>query len=229
MPNLPPIYFLSLIVTAISLAVALYPGFPDLMRALMAFPAVGGFLNILYELYRDRRAHERALELQAKGQDFTLGAASHMAEKVFDHQVTFCERYLALVNTIARMLLEKGPTKDVMPLAWELDNLRKEHFFWLSQSTNERLYAFEKSLRSMAAEDEMSEMNLGEAERIAFHNAKYKHLFELNGWTPPNEGTTDVRISAILEHIKQIVGFEQLVTLRELALENAMKRLAVNK
>lgn len=66
----------------------------ELFKGFAAVPGVGALLNVLFQLWKDERAHERAVELLHRQQDFALATASHMANVAYDKHVMFCEAYV---------------------------------------------------------------------------------------------------------------------------------------
>ena len=80
----------------------------DLIKGFMAFPGSVALLGVLYQLWRDDRAHERELELQSKQQDFALGTASHMATVAYDKHVAFGEEYMERVQSGFQQLMNRG-------------------------------------------------------------------------------------------------------------------------
>ena len=108
-------------------------------------------LTILYQLIRDEAAFEHNLKIQNQQQSFGLGATSHMANKVFDKHVEFCEKYLVEVHKIANQLFRSGPTKDAVDFANSLYTLKLEYATWLTDDINNSLFPFEQALRELGA------------------------------------------------------------------------------
>jgi hypothetical protein len=85
----------------------------EFVKSLFATPGVLALFGILYQIFRDHNSHIKDIELQKQQQFFNIGAASHMANVVFDKHVEFCEKYMEEVDVIVRVLFEKGPTDEI--------------------------------------------------------------------------------------------------------------------
>ncbi len=105
-----PTYTGYLIVIVISFVVALLP-VNEVLKYITAIPGIGSIFLFLNQLLRDQLAHDRAIELQNKQQDFLLGTASHMSDVVYDKHVVFCETYINRVQDGLQELLRDGPSK----------------------------------------------------------------------------------------------------------------------
>lgn len=217
--------YISLIaITAVSLLFAAAPFLPDSVRTILALPAFAAIVGIIIQLFRDQLAHEHAKELQVQQQDFTIGIASKMSETVFQRQVKFCEKYVEVVNHIVDSLDKEGPTEAVIPLANELTRMRAKNVVWLTREQNNRLYLFERRVTEIGVNDYMTKLVETDMERYAFHDAKYKALFEVRGYDNPGPEKPKVSSDAILEYVKAILGTDGLVALREVALKSALER-----
>jgi hypothetical protein len=104
-------------VLLVSFAAAWFLPVAELFKGLAAVPGIGALLNVLSQLWRDERAHERAVELLHRQQDFALATASHMANVAYDKHVSFCEAYVERTNRGLVELMASGPSKDALRLA----------------------------------------------------------------------------------------------------------------
>ena len=123
----------------------------ELMKGLVASPGILGLIAVLYQLIRDDASFERNKTIQGLQQSFGLGASSHMANRVFDKHVEFCEKYLVEVHLIADKLFREGPTKDAVNLGNRLYSLKLEYAVWLTDDINDSLFLFEQGLRELGA------------------------------------------------------------------------------
>ena len=96
-------------------------------RTLWALPGSASLLSALFKLWKDERAHERALDIQARQLDFTFTPASHMAITAYDKHVQFSEEYLAKVNQTVTELLMEGASKEALYRAKELSRIREKY------------------------------------------------------------------------------------------------------
>jgi hypothetical protein len=98
----------------------------ELFKGFAAVPGVGALLNVLFQLWKDERAHERTVELLHRQQDFALATASHMADVAYDKHVAFCEAYVDRTNRGLIELMISGPSKEVLSLAGDLHKIRTD-------------------------------------------------------------------------------------------------------
>ena len=116
---------------------------PDFFRGLISTPGVLGLLGIVYQIWRDGRAHERAIERQHKGQDFALSITSHMAEVTFDKHVAFSEAYIRAIRDGLSELFTTGPSPNAIRVADALASVRAEFIAWLSPEIEARIEPLE--------------------------------------------------------------------------------------
>ncbi len=121
------IYLGSAVVLLASFAAAWLLPVPDLFKGLASIPGVGALLNVLLQLWRDQRSHERAVELLHRQQDFALATASHMANLAYDKHVAFCEAYIERTTKGLSDLMRCGPSKEALAFAGDLGAIRIHH------------------------------------------------------------------------------------------------------
>ncbi len=109
-----------------SFAVAAFAPLDGISRAVAAAPAFGAAFAAVFQLVRDRMAHDREVSLQATQHSFAFGATSHMANVAFDKHVAFSEKYVAEVYRSLKTLFREGPTEEALPHAWQLVEIRRE-------------------------------------------------------------------------------------------------------
>ncbi len=95
---------------------------------------------MLYKFWKDERAHERALDLQARQQEFTFAPASHMAIIAYDKHVQFSEEYLSKVNRTLTELWIEGESVKALERAKELSGIREKFAAWLTRDVEDQLY-----------------------------------------------------------------------------------------
>ncbi|MCK5602843.1 hypothetical protein KAR91_13260, partial [Candidatus Pacearchaeota archaeon] len=81
-----------LVVSVLAFLLAFFLPTTELMKGIVASPGIFGMIGVLYQLMRDEAAFERNKRIQSLQQSFGLGASSHMANRVFDKHVEFCEK-----------------------------------------------------------------------------------------------------------------------------------------
>lgn len=116
----------------IVLSVALYRLFPvGAIQDLAAIPAIVALFAALFQILRDRLAHERALAALEVQNNFALGAMSHLANVAFDKHVSFCEEYAVEMSKALSTLFRRGPHRDVLTRASALFEIRSKWSVWL--------------------------------------------------------------------------------------------------
>jgi hypothetical protein len=220
------IYLVSAVVFAISFGAAWLLPIPEVVRGLAILPGFAALANIVFTLWRDERAHERAVELQTGQQDFALATASHMANRVYDRHVTFCEAYVERTNRGYVELLEKGPTKDLLMFASELAMIRMKHATWLTAEIETKLIEFEAGLRKIgASESRLESLAVGE-ERTRLVDEIFEAFLILIGESAPTEKKTGIVLARVIDHLRDVLGITQLTQLRLNATSLALARLS---
>jgi hypothetical protein len=199
----------------------------EVLKGLAVIPGIGALANVLYQLWRDERAHERAVDLLQRQQDFALATASHMANVAYDKHVLFCEAYVERTNRGLVELMVSGPSKAVLDFAGDLAKIRTDHAAWLTADIEAKLLPFEAALRKMGAgEHLLTSLRAGER-RSRIVDDIYK-AFGLIVGTQPSTSDEEAAIAAakIVDHIRDILGIKELTQLRLSATRLALDRLA---
>lgn len=198
----------------------------ELLKGFFALPAAASLFSFLYEIYRDNRAHERALELQNKQQDYVLATASHMADVAYDKHVLFCEAYISRVQSGFQELLREGPSRNALNIGRELVQIRQEHSPWLTKEIEIKLKPFEDSLIMIGAKNGLIDhLPVGE-ERNSVITEVYKFFGLILGHEKPeNEAQAGISITEIIEDIREILGINILTDLRQKVSKMALERI----
>lgn len=191
----------------------------ELMKGLVATPGVLGLVGILYQLMRDEAAFERNKRIQNLQQSFGLGASSHMANKVFDKHVEFCEKYLSEVQKIADQLFREGPTKEAVNLGNGLYRLKLEYAAWLTDEISDSLFPFEQALRELGSKQGFIESTSGvdqyaaaRQEKIPQVHNEYLEILNLDNSSDPDP---DVAVASVIRKARSILDLDELVWLRK--------------
>ncbi len=158
-------YGVAAIIAILAFSATLFLPIPDLYRGTFTVPGILALLGIATEAWRDKRAHENALDLLTRQQDNSLAVASHMATVVFDRQVKFCEEYFEKVHSILQDLFSTGPTTAALDQAGELSRIRIHYSPWLSPQIEAGLLPFERALREVGVDARLIDLNLPKQER----------------------------------------------------------------
>jgi len=198
---------------------------PDTYRGLITLPGIVALFGIVIEAWRDKRSHERALELLARQQDSALAIASHMATTVFDRQVAFCEAYFEKAHNTLLALFTDGPTPAALDHAKELTRIRTRYSPWLSPQIEAGLLPFEHALREVGVDAELVATNLPQPHHAVFVQKMYDAFIKLIHITEPLAGDSpEEAISSIIAHLRNVLGVTKLTKLRDQALDTATIR-----
>jgi hypothetical protein len=196
------------------------------MRELATIPAVGSLVAALFQIFREQAALERQLLLQRDQQMFSVGAMSHMANVAFDKHVAFAEKYIAEVHSTVSTFFREGPTQKALEHAIKFADLRQEYAAWLPISTAIGLKPFEDAVRQIGALKGLVNdlRGSGDPERPKALSEMYtvfRNMLQLTGSLPIDE-QPEMAIDVVVQRIREIIGIEQLTTLRRNLIEQAI-------
>lgn len=218
-------YGILILVFVFSLVIAYTLQTSEFFKGVSAIPAVSSLLYVIWKIWRDDIAHEKEKELLSKQQDFVLGAASHMAEVVYDKHAKFCEEYIERVQKGFQELLQDGPSKNATQIGADLVSIRQKHSAWLTQDIEKKLKPFEQALIHMGAKDNLIQ-HLSNAERRGEVIDEVYRFFELIiGEKEGNQEDIDISIEKNIQNVRNILGVNTFTDLRLKISELALKRL----
>jgi hypothetical protein len=202
----------------------------NIVRELSGAPAIGALSLALYQLARDRIAHERSLTMLGLQNSFSMGAASHMANVAFDKHVGFSEEYVSLVFEILSELFRKGPCQEALDGASRLLAARKRWALWVTPQVETDLERFEAALRKMGASAYVVANAPGSPGHSDFVKQMYSDFAEVMGskvmgakeWEG-RQITGDVALHTIIQKLRTVLGVEELTNLRSRLLCEAMQ------
>lgn len=206
-----------------------YAVFPpeSILRVVSATPGVAALFLVLVQLVRDQARYERELHLQERQFQFSIGAASHMANVAFDRHVSFCEAYLTEVQNAARTMFAEGDSPKALEHASKLGQLREAAAVWLTESIDRDLSKFEQELRKLGANAHLIQETRGDDRHRQQRSIAIDENFEEIGRLLGIGGSRgdEVSESSALEDMKirvrNILGIEELTSLREHLVKNA--------
>lgn len=201
----------------------------EFFRGVLALPSVASLLSIIYKIWRENLAHERASELQNKQQDFALGTASHMATVAYNKHVIFCECYMNRVQKGFQELLREGPSENAMNIGSDLVRIRKEHSCWLTKEIEKGLEPFEHALIKIGAKENYlknSKLEIKEQRERIVSDIFHSFGLILGDKKPLNEEEAMIAIDEVTEKIREILGIRILTELRLKSAELALKRIS---
>jgi hypothetical protein len=226
-PRAVKFYVASSVVFIASVAAAWLLPVPELFKGLASVPGVGAMLNVVIQLWREERAHERALDLLRRQQDFALATASHMANVAYDKHVRFCEAHIERTNRGLAELMRSGPSKEALTFAGDLLGIRIDHAAWLTAEIESKLLPFEAALRKMgAAEHLLDSLSVGER-RTRVVDEIYKAFGVIVGVQQPHtDDEAAIAAAQIVDHLRDILGIKELTQLRLNATRLALGRVS---
>jgi hypothetical protein len=210
-----------------SFLAAAYLPLPEVFRGLAAVPGIGAMIGVLLQIERDQRAHERALDLQARSHGFTLAVASHMAQVAFDKHVSFCEDYLSATTDGLLKLFSSGPNEEAIKLSAQLVQLRLKYIAWLSPQVEDGLIGFESALRKIGATSGyLKSVPVGET-RSTLVEQMYKQYEQVLTIDKADKGEqANIAAAHVVAHLRNLLGIEALTSLRQEALAAARAQLS---
>ena len=190
----------------------------ELLKATIAAPGVVSLLAALFQLMRDQASYEKQLDIQSRQFQFTLGAASHMANIAFDKHVDFCERYMSEIHDMVHTFFREGETEEALTHARKLYALREQYATWLTDEINSNLDKFESTIRKIGSEAHFIKVTTGDPRYSEQRSLKFNSSFELFkdilGIDPERDINEDYAVEAIKRKVKGILGIEELTMLR---------------
>ena len=206
----------------------------DYFKGMVAVPGVGALIGALFQLSRDSSAFARQKHLQSDQQIFTLGAASHMSTVAFDKHVEFCEAYMIEVYDTVNVLFREGPTEAAMECAQKLFALKRKYAAWIPKPVALRLEPFENALHTLGVQQHLGK-SLQKDERDerlkAFReaNAIFCNILGLEKLRESDpEPKAEIAIETVKEAIREILGIDQLVEVRNFIVERSVKYVRDN-
>lgn len=221
-------YIILVVVFALSAGSYLVLPVGSVLSTISASPAIGAMLYALFQLVRDHAAFERSLHLQDKQFQFSIGAASHMANVAFDKHVEFSEQYVAELYNTARTLFREGPSEAALNHSSDLHLLREKYAVWLTETIDKDLGDFEADLRKLGANAHFLEATTGDEryldQRTQSIDENFKEFMRILGLGSGVEKISETSaIESLMRRVRCILGTKELTTLREHLLENASK------
>lgn len=196
-------------------------------KAVLAFPGAAALLPIIYKLWREEVAHERAIQLQELKDATAFATASHMAKLAYDKHALFCEEYLEVVNDFLPKLWQSGPDASAKEFALKLSSVRARYSAWLTQDIERGLYPIESKLLGIGARSQVIQSMPVGANRNRMIDEIYDAFGLVTDSLPTGESDQDkaAGAAAITEHIRTLLGIQNLTELRLKSAQLALKRM----
>jgi hypothetical protein len=196
----------------------------NLSKALFAVPGATALFSIVYRFWKDERAHERQVEIQARQQEFAFLPASRMASVAYDKHVKFCEEYLEAVNKAVFELWAEGPNVKALGHANSLRDIRDRHTAWLTREIEEKLFPIEAALRKIGAGSHVLPLVQPGLERSKIVDDVYGAFGKITESGKENQGST-AAVALITDSLRELLGIKELTELRTEVTKLARDRL----
>lgn len=220
------VYIVSVIVFAVSVLVSYFLQTNEFWKSILAIPAAGSLISILYKIWRDDLSHQRLVEIENKKQDFALATASHMAQVAYDKHVLFCEEYIERVQQGRQELFRDGPSRNALTFGRDLVQIRQRHSSWLTKEIEENLRPFEQVLIKIGAQESIiDKVKEGEKRNLMIEEIYKAFGLILGHEKALNNEEDELAIDKVVEKIRNILGINTLTELRLKSAELASKRL----
>jgi len=204
----------------------------DFLKGVVVVPGVAALIAALFQIFRDQAVFEKQQEIQQRQFQFTIGAASHMANSAFDKHVEFCEKYMCEIQNAAYTLFREGETPAAISHAGALYKLREDYALWLTEEINTNLEKFEGALRKLGAEANFIHKTFGDArheeQRLIRIDTAFNLFHEIMGWDKEKEINEDYAVDSIRKKVRAILDVEDLSGLRKYLVKEASKALLKN-
>ena len=219
-----------MIVIVASTCLVVFLPLRDEIKTMFSLPAIAGLFSLLVQGWRDQVAHERAIELQQKKNEFDLAVASHMTNVVFDKQVEFSEQYAQKLYLVIQLMGQEGPTEKTLEYAKELQRIRISFAPWISKELNQNLMPYEAALREIGALAMVERLDPNDLKRANIIHKMYGIIAKFLGIDFEGTGTEPEDYSlAVLEHLKDVLNIPDLETLRRNAIRLATSKIQEGK
>ncbi len=224
-----------------SIVLVILLSIPAFYKGLVGLPAVLSIFLAFLNILKEERAHQQQAETQGREQNFTLAAATHMANRVFDKHVEFVEAYFEKMNEGIQRLEVAGPKATTqiatgmtgsiayaIDLANALTKIRLKYVPWLSEEEDASLAPFEQALRRLGAQVEilkMGDLPAGEERKSIVNEIYDRFLVLTNSSKSEKPEEQAIAASKIIEHLREILGTAELTRLRKAAIQEAVWRV----
>lgn len=185
----------------------------NLSKALFAVPGATALFSIVYKFWKEERAHERQVELQARQQEFAFMPASHMASVVYDKHVKFCDEYLEAVNKAVFDLWAEGPNVKALSHANSLRDIRDRYTAWLTREIEEKLFPIEAALRQIGGASHVLPLVQPGSERSKIVDDVYGAFGKITESGKENQGSA-AAVASITDSCRELLGIKELTELR---------------
>ncbi len=205
---------------------------PDSIKEYLSISGILGFFSFFlkdsiaqyqknqHEFELQKIEHLNNLEIEQLRLNTALTINSHMSDLIFDKQVSFCEEYYEKMLEIVDIFITKGPDLDLIN-AQQLTQIRKKYSPWLTDSIDEKLMPFEKSIREIAAiSATLPHLPVG-PQRTSMVEKKYEIFSRTIGLEPTKDNPTEEdTLFAATSHLRKLINVIEFTNVRNKTLND---------
>jgi hypothetical protein len=203
-----------------------------MLGAIVAAPGAVSLAAIPWQLFRDQRAHERAIELADRNSAIALGVGSPMAKAAFENYTAFAQEYSSTMADVIGEIVREGPRGGHLGLSQKLSGVRRKHSLWVTSETDKELLKLEDTIWKMAVAAGYTEAardrgkTWEEQYDIAHRNwcqlVGIKHEPILDG-APVDVDQAVVNLQhEVTKQLRKVLGTEDYSKIRSLAIARAL-------
>jgi hypothetical protein len=158
-------------------------------------------------------------------------ASSHMANVAFDKYVEFCEAYKDAAGDGALILVQHGPTREILGATHKLTDIRVKYSLWIPTDIDARLTEFERGWLRIGAFSGYLERTNGSGDQEARQQhsemvyKEYAKAMGLDEWNG-EKITDEFTLQSIVAGLREVLGTEKITMLRRNVLDRAASELA---
>ncbi|WP_157469287.1 hypothetical protein [Dyella thiooxydans] len=206
---------------------------PTLLGAIVAAPGAVSLAAIPWQLFRDQRAHERAIELSDRNSAIALGVGSPMAKAAFENYAVFAKAYADELSNVIGEIVREGPRGGHLGLSQRLSAVRREHSLWVTSETDKELLKLEDCIWKMAVAAGYTENAADRGQtwnaqyELAHRNwcelvgLKFEPLFEESQPADADQVVVNLQ-HLVMKELRRVLGTEDYSRIRSLAIARAL-------
>jgi hypothetical protein len=212
------------IVVALSALAVIFLPVDEITKRIVASPIALGLIAILYQIMRDEARFQKDKQQKEEERLHALSVFSHMAVVAFDKHAEFSEKYLEAMRKGLLKLTAEGPSKSALELAEQLRETRLDFAAWITKDTRESLFPFEKGLRTIGVNEHLLEHTPVGDKRTKLVSEAHDLFAKILEFESDPEKKA-VCVSEVVERVQELLGINELTSLRKRVIKGANKAL----
>jgi hypothetical protein len=189
---------------------------PDIVKSLFSIPAMGGLFAVIFQNWREQVAFDREQELLKVEKEYDFAIKSHMANVMFDKQVSFAEEYSAKLINLLKLLHNYGPTKGCSTYVRELKDIRFKYIQWISKELSRKLFRLELILQEITSSIDLLDKDINITDWDRINDAMYKKIGTLLGFDISTPAVNkEEALEKTIQEFTLLLGTQELESLRK--------------